>query len=173
MRRMNILLFAAFTFGIVSAAESQPLQIGVFDQTVVFEKTQEGQKMRAELSLVRDKKRENLENKEIRIKALQEKYDNEKLNMTQDRRAEMERQIEQGLRDLQRMDEDAGREMRNQLKDFQERFQRETYKVVEELGRERGFTLILEKSILFYHANVIDITEDVITKFDEMHPSSP
>ena len=167
MRAATAILAAALSAPLAGAAEPEDFRIGVFDQAAVFEQTTAGQEMRAKLSTLREQKQKEIEGKESILKSLREKYDNEKLNMTVERRAEMERQIEQEIRNLQRIDEDATREMRSQLGEYQEQFQRETYKVVEQLGREQGFTLILEQSILFYHANAIDITELVVQRFDQ------
>ena len=170
MRAAGAMVAVALSAGLAGAAEPEGFRIGVFDQAAVFEQSVEGKRMRAELSALREQKQKEIEGKESALQALRDKYQNEKLNMTTERRAEMERQIEQEIRNLQRIDEDATREMRSQLADYQERFQRETYKVVEQLGREKGFTLILERSILFYHANAVDITEVVVQRFDQDRP---
>ncbi|MBI4161999.1 MAG: OmpH family outer membrane protein [Acidobacteria bacterium] len=158
---------------LAAPAGAETSRIAVFDQAQVFEKTALGRKMREELSGLRDRKRKEIDGREEELRGLREKYEREKLNMTEERRAEMERQIDRMLRDLQRMDEDASREMRTQLNDYQERFQREIFTVVEVLGREQGFTLILEKSVLFYHDPGLDITDLVVRKFNEVHPASP
>ncbi len=156
-----------------SLCGAQEAQIGVFDQAMVFERTEEGGRMREELAALRDRKQKEIAEKEDQLQALRDKFGAEEFNLTKERRNELERQIDQELRNYQRLNEDATREVKTQLSEYQDRFQRETYKVVEILGKELGYTLILEKSLLFYHSESIDITDEVIRKFNEMHKTSP
>jgi outer membrane protein len=156
-----------------AAAWSQEIRIGVVDQAAVFERTEEGRQIRQQLSELRSAKQKEIEAKEDELQQLRERFESERLNMTEARREEMERQVEQGLRDLQRMTEDADREYRSKLGDMQEKFQREIFEIVSQIGKDEEFTLILERSVLFYHASAVDITDRVIQKFNETHPASP
>jgi Skp family chaperone for outer membrane proteins len=63
--------------------------------------------------------------------------------------------------------------MRTELNNMQEKFQREIFGIVEQLGQQEGFTVILERSVLFYHDNAIDITDRVIQKFNEATTAAP
>jgi outer membrane protein len=172
MRLKGWLLGVALSL-LSATAWPQTMQIGVVDQAAVFERTEEGRKIRAQLSTLRAAKQKEIEAKEEELSLLRQRFDAERLNMTEARRVEMERQVEQGLRDLQRMTEDADREMRTELNNMQEKFQREIFGIVEQLGQQEGFTVILERSVLFYHDNAIDITDRVIQKFNEATTAAP
>ena len=166
MRFKGLLLGVALSV-IPAVAWPQTLRIGVVDQAAVFERTDEGRRIRQDLSTLRANKQKEIDAKQEEVDLLRKRFESEKLNMTDQRRAEMERQVDQGMRELQRMTEDADRDMRSQLNALQEKFQRRIFGVVEKLGQQEGFTVILERSVLFYHDNAIDITDQVIQKFNE------
>jgi Skp family chaperone for outer membrane proteins len=71
--------------------------------------------------------------------------------------------------DLDRLNEDSTKEMKYQLGEVQSRFQEMLVRTLETFGREKGFTLILNRGVVDYSASSVDISQDLIGKFNEMH----
>jgi Skp family chaperone for outer membrane proteins len=81
----------------------------------------------------------------------------------------MQRDILHKRTELDRMNEDATKEMKLQLNDVQNRFQAMLEQTIETYGKERNFLAILNRGIVDYHAPQADITQDLIARFNEMH----
>ncbi|MCI0410979.1 MAG: OmpH family outer membrane protein, partial [Acidobacteria bacterium] len=86
-----------------------------------------------------------------------------------DKRSQMLKDIDQKSIDLKRLNDDATREMKAQLGDSQDQFQKELVEVVTALGKEKKYMLILEKSIVVYNDAVVEVTGEVIAKFNQMY----
>jgi outer membrane OmpH-like protein len=59
--------------------------------------------------------------------------------------------------------------MKAQFSDAQEQFQKELFLVVEALGKEKKFSLVLEKTLTIYNDPSVDITPEVVTKFNQLY----
>jgi Skp family chaperone for outer membrane proteins len=71
--------------------------------------------------------------------------------------------------ELDRLNEDATKEMKYQLGEVQGRFQEMLVRTLETFGREKAFTIILNRGVVDYSASSVDISQDLIAKFNEMH----
>jgi len=63
--------------------------------------------------------------------------------------------------------------MRSQLADVQNRFQEMLLRTLDVFGEENTYTLILNRGVIDYNSASIDITRQLITRFDEMHKVPP
>ena len=85
----------------------------------------------------------------------------------------MQKEILDKKTDLDRLNEDATREMRSQLAEVQTRFQEMLIRTLDVFGEENTYTLILNKGVIDYNSTSIDITEKLIARFDQMHKVPP
>jgi len=162
-----IALLAAASLG-TAAAQQQEFRIGVFDSQPVWQQTEEGKKMQAQLAAFRDSKLAEINAREAELGKLREKLRSQEVSLSDDKKNQMLKEIDQKTIDLKRLNDDASREMQSQFGDSRDQFQKELFEVVEALGKEKKYTLILEKSIVVYSDNVVDITPEVVTKFNQM-----
>jgi outer membrane protein len=151
-----------------AAAQQQEPRIGVFDSQPVWQQTEEGKKLQAQLAAFRDGKVGEINGKESELNKLRERLRSQEVSLSDDKKGQMLKDIDQKTIDLKRLNDDATREMQSQLKDAQDQFQRELFDVVEALGKEKKYTLILEKTIVVYNNETVDITKEVVAKFNEM-----
>ncbi len=151
-----------------AAAQQQEGRIGVFDSQPVWQQTEEGKKMQAQLQAFRDTKLAEINGKEADLNKLKDKLRTQDASLSDDKRSQMMKDIDQKTLDLKRLNDDATRDMQSQFSDARDQFQKELFEVVEALGREKKYTLILEKSIVVYNDAAVDITPEVVTKFNQM-----
>jgi hypothetical protein len=59
--------------------------------------------------------------------------------------------------------------MKYQLGEVQGRFQEMLVKTIETFGKEKGFTLIMNKGVVDYASGSVDISQDLLAKFNEMN----
>jgi Skp family chaperone for outer membrane proteins len=153
-------------------AQSEPVRIGVFDPEIVWRETEVGKKYNQDLSKIRDRLQAGIDGKQEDLEALRATLRQQQASLNDEKIQQMQMDILNKKTELERMNEDATKEMKFQLGDVQTRFQDMLIKTLDTFGKEKGFSLILNMGVIDYHAPSVDITRDLIAKFNEMHPVS-
>ena len=157
----------------VGAQQAEPARIGVFDPETVWKLTEVGKKYNADLSEARDKLQAEIDRKQAEIDAARDKLRQQQASLSDDKASQMQKDIQNRMIELNRLNDDATREMKSQLGEVQNRFQQMLVDTVEAFGKEKNFTLILNKGVIDYNAPAIDVTQSLIQKFNEMHKAPP
>jgi Skp family chaperone for outer membrane proteins len=175
VRRTGILalglVLAAATAG--AFAQEPPLRIGVFDPELVWRQTVVGKQYNRELSAARDHLQTGIDEKQQGLEALRSKLRQEQASLNDSRIQQMQKEILNKKTELDRLNEDATKEMKFHLADVQTRFQEMLIRTLDVFGDEHGLTLILNKGVIDYNAPSADVTQKLIAKFDEMHKMPP
>ena len=172
---MMPLAFALLVLGIAPAGAqlAEPVRIGVYDQETVWKLTDVGKKSNADLSEARDKLQGEIDKKQAEIDAMRDKLRQQQASLSDDKAAQMQKDIQNRVIELNRLNDDATREMKSQLGEVQNRFAQMLSDTVEAFGKEKNYTLILNKGVIDYNAPQIDVTQSLIQKFNEMHKAPP
>ena len=169
LRKFFACAFLAAGLTGAALAQQEGNRIGVFDSQAIWQQTEEGKKIQAQLATFRDTKIAEINAKEAELNKLKEKLREQEVSLSDDKRSQMLKDIDQKSIDLKRLNDDATREMKAQLGDSQDQFQKELVEVVTALGKEKKYQLILEKSIVVYNDAVVEVTGEVIAKFNQMY----
>ena len=153
-------------------AQTEGNRVGVFDSQTVWQQTDEGKKFQNQLAAFRDGKIAEINARETDLTKLKDRLREQEVSLSEEKKGQMLKDIDQKSIDLKRLNDDATREMKTQLGESQDQFQRELLQVVEALGREKKYTLILEKSIVVYNDATVEITPEVVAKFNQMFKPS-
>jgi outer membrane protein len=147
---------------------SGPLKIAVINTEQILLESQAGKKAIADLKKVQDQKEAELGAKQEEIKALQAKIDSGRLSLTQDKLADMEKQLEDKVIAARRLQDDASRDLNKRKDDVLGAVDQRVMPIINQLGKEQGFTLIFRKfeSGLIYADEAVDITPMVIQRLD-------
>jgi outer membrane protein len=145
-----------------------PLKIAVINTEQILLDSQAGKKALADLKKIQDQKEAELNAKQEEIKALQAKIDSGHLSLAQDKLAELEKQLEDKVIAARRLQDDANRDLNKKKDDVLGGIDQRVMPVINQLGKEMGFTLIFRKfeSGLIYADEAIDITPLVIQRLD-------
>jgi len=82
-------------------------------------------------------------------------------------RKEKQDTMERKVRDLRRLADDFEKDLAKKDRELMVKFARDLQGVVQKVGKERGYTLIVDaRAGLIYGAPEADLTEDVIKEFD-------
>lgn len=152
-----------------AAAQTEPMKIGVFDPEVLWKQTEVGKKANLDLSAARDRLQSQIDKKQDDLEALKSRLRQQQTSLSEDRVNEMKKDILGKQTDLDRLNEDSTKEMKYQLGEVQSRFQEMLVRTLETFGREKGFTMILNRGVVDYSAPSVDISQDLIVKFNEMN----
>lgn len=141
-------------------------KIGVFDPGRVFELSQIGKEMRTEIESLTKAKRGEVQKKEEEFRALQEKFRQEEPSLSEDRRSEREREMQQKGIELKRVRDDANREVQAHVSDIEQKFQKKVLEVIETLGRQEGYSLILDRAAVAFVSPAVDITDLIVSRLN-------
>ena len=170
MTRVNrILLLVALValLGWATGAQDEPIKIGVVDMEQALNSTEQGKAAREELSRKQREAEAEVQPLAERFRTLQEELKGKKYVLSDE--ALFEKQVE--LAELQNRIDNKIKELQGQLKIDSGRLEAplraKLVEIVEEIGKDQGFTLILARGTALYTREAIDITDQVVAKFDK------
>lgn len=143
------------------------IRIAVFDPQRVSEETAEGVRIQAELTAFRNKKQTELSAMQGAVNALQDQLTAQALSLSPEKKQALEIEIQKKALDFQSTQEAAAREMQLEINSAQTRFQEQLLAVVERFGRDEGFDLILDRSLVAFAAPTLDVTTALVDRFNE------
>jgi outer membrane protein len=151
-----------------ASVAAEEMKIGVFEFGRLSQETNEGLRIQTELKEFQEKKQGELAAKEKELKDLQDKLIAEALSLSPERRAAMEKELQKKQNELQVAREGAQREWQIEFNEAQAGFQQKVVDIVEAIGREGGYIMILERDQCVFRSDTVDITGRVIERFNKM-----
>jgi outer membrane protein len=97
---------------------------------------------------------------------LQAELDKQAPLLSEQAKRERSEALQRKVRDVRRLAEDANRDFDKRVREAEVEITREIFGVIQEYGKDQGFTVILERSTLVYTAPTVDITAEVIKRYD-------
>jgi len=161
-----VIAAAVVALALSGAYAQTPMKIAVFDPQRVSEESEEGKKVQTELTGLRDRKQAELQAKEKDLQDLQSQLTAQGLSLSSEKRTQLEKDIQRKLLDLQQGREGARSEMQLELSSAQSKFQEKLLAIVEQFGRDEGFTLVLDRSVAAYAAPGIDVTTAIVDRLN-------
>ena len=173
MKRVLFSLIALSVAAVTTVAQEPPapVKIGVFDAARLSEETVEGKAVQARLTSFRDKKQAELAALEKAIADMQSQLTTQSLSLSADKRAALEKDMQRKALELSQGREGATREMQMELQEAQGKFQEQLLAVVDQFGRDEGFVVILEKGLVAFASQSIDVTTALVDRFNHMVPA--
>jgi outer membrane protein len=160
------------------AASAQPapaagaIKIAVIDTEKILVNSASGKKALAELKKLQEAKEKEFGAKQQEIKDLQAKISDGRLSLAQDKLDDMQKQLEDKVIAVRRLQDDATRDLTKKRDDVLGQIDQQVMPVINQVGKELGYTLIFRKfeSGLIYADEAIDITDSVIKRLDTAAP---
>jgi outer membrane protein len=150
------------------AIAQEGVKIGYIDLQKALNASSSGKAAVEQLRGIFEEKKISLEREKASIEQRKDELDKQALLMNEATRREREDDIRRLERDWTRKINDSKDEMGQQEGRFLDQIRVELLKVIEDMGREGGYTLILEKSAsaVMYAPGSIDLTEEVVKRYD-------
>jgi outer membrane protein len=169
MKRLSLLVgCVVIILALALPVAAQELSIAVIDVQRVVTESDPGKQALQKLKELQDAKIDEGRALQQTLAGLQEQMSKQRFTLSEERLAEMNKQLEDGQIALQRFQDDAEREIdearRRELGGLEGRI----IPVINQVGVERGFTVIFNKfqSGLVYADDSVDITDEVIRRFN-------
>jgi len=163
-----ITIVVCFGFLAASSYGADVAKIGVVDFQKVLETSNAGKLARGEINEQGRKMEEDLKKKGEKIEEAKKKLEREALVMSNEMRAEKEREIRISINDFKSLQKQYMADFKEQEKKLVTSIQKELLKIVAEIGKKEGFLLVLEKreAGIIYSPDTIDISDRVIQEYN-------
>jgi len=177
MRRKSILaaLVLMACFPLMSWSQEQQIKIGVIDSNRIIQESVPGKNFLSTFETQRRQKQDEIAARDAKLREDQANYQKQMLSLSEEARSRTEKDIAQRQLELQRLREDADRDLRSYYQDGIMDIERRVIPIIEQVAKEKGLILVLEnapqRGILFVDPS-IDITDEVIARFDRTQPSA-
>lgn len=169
MKLMSLPVLVALGLGLVAgipATQAQAQKIGIFDAQKITAETAEGAKIQARLTGLQEKKRGELKKLQEELEAMQKEFVQTAASASQDKQKEMQLRIQRKQDELESAQKAANRELQMEMEAAQEGWQRRIMGIIENYGKQNGFSLILPSDVAIFYASSIDITADIVKLVD-------
>ena len=170
MKRILTILVISLVAAQAGASAQTALKVGVFDANRVSEETDEGKRIAAKLSQLGEKKKGELAAKEKEIQDIRAQLDSQNLSLSPEKVQQLQKDAQRKGLELQQAQEAARNEFQIEVSEAQNKFQEQMIRVINQFGRDEGFTLVIERSTggVAFAAESIDVTTAIVDKFNEM-----
>jgi outer membrane protein len=168
-RMIQSMTLALFVLSFLSLGFAQQTgKIGVINSQMVLEKSTEGKRVITQLQDKDKKSQSDLARLDNEIKQLETKLNTQRLTLTDEAAMQINSDVEKKKTDQKRLSEDAVREIQELQYRLFNKVQGELIPIIEGLGKEKGMDVIfdLAKSGAVYFNPVIDLTDEVIRRYD-------
>ena len=146
----------------------QTYKVGIVNSQGVLEQSTEGKRIMAQLQEKDKNNQGQLTKLDDNIRNLETKLNTQRLTLTQEALINLNSDLEKKRTDRKRFAEDSLREMNDLTGRLFQRIQGELLPIIEQVGKERNLDIIfdLARSGAIYFNPTIDITKEVITRYD-------
>jgi outer membrane protein len=141
-------------------------KIGVVEFQRLFDNSLGGKAIKAELTAKGKKMEAELKAKSKEINTLKKRLERESLVMSKDMREEKEREFRIKVNDIKELKGKYESQLQGIQKKLMGNLQKDTLAVINEIGKSQGYLMIMDKRGVLYSPSAIDITDQVIKKYD-------
>jgi outer membrane protein len=144
-------------------------KVGVVDMETFQEKSKAFEKVRQELKAKFDGLQQKLDKEKDELLKVEEEFKKQSMMLSLDAKEDKRKDLEKKQRQYKFMADEFTREMKDAELEVRKRVGKEVEKVVGEIGKKEGYTIILERSTfgLLYYDAAIDITDQVVKAYDQ------
>lgn len=178
MRKIIVRQFLAFSFSLFafymvsSSLWAAELKIGYIDlQRVVYE-SDAGKKAKSELDALIKSKQVVVDEKRQTLEKLKSDIEKQASALSPEARKSKQNDYEKIEREYLRLTQDAETELRKKDSELKEMILKDVFELMNKIGKEEGYALILDKGIAVYLDKSLDITDGVIKKYNELKVGS-
>ena len=165
------LLTAVFFFPAAPLA-AQAVKVGVVDMQKFQKNSKAFQKASVSVKKKFDDMQQKLNAERDALSKLDEEFKKQSMMLSLDAQEDKKRDFEKKQRQFKFMYDEYSQEMKETEMEAIKKVMKELEKVVEEMGKKEGYTIILERRTLglLYFNNTIDLTDRVTEAYDKQNP---
>lgn len=149
-------------------AQEKPLKIGIINPQRVINDSIEGKKFLSYIDQKRKEKQAEITAMSTKLEEDIKQFQRQQSSLSDEARIRKQSELNRRDTDLKRFIEDAEAEMQAIQRERFAQIQKKIMPIIQQLGTEKGFSLILQANEAMVYVDVsIDITDEVIARFDK------
>ena len=165
-----VLMLAVMTFSALTLAH-EGSKIGVVDADVVIQKSIKGKKFFEEYNQLGQTRKGEIDTMIEAYRAQEKDLQAKAASLSEEKAKAMRTDLQKMQTDIKRKQEDAEQEIQAFFNDRLNQFRKELAPLIRQVAQEKSLDMVINygpQSSLVYFSESINITEDVIKKYDEM-----
>lgn len=169
MRVVGALMAGAMAVWLATGAEGAATRVAYVDVQKIMVRSVAGLAAREQLEREKAAMQKDVDSRRSEVEKLREELEKKGLVLAADAKREKEETLQRKVRDLRRLAEDLEKELQRKEQGLTQKILQELTTLVEKVGKERNFLLILERrsaGVIYGDADA-DITEEVIKVYDQ------
>ena len=161
--------------GAPAGQQSGLQRIAYIDVQRVLARSAAGVAAREQLEREKAAMQKEMDGKRVELEKLREDLEKKGALLTADARRDKQEQFERKRRDAARLADDFQKELEKKESLLLQRVLQEVSGIIEKVGKERGYYLIVEKrgAGVVYAAVEADLTDEIIRAFDRLSGAKP
>ncbi|MBV9304211.1 MAG: OmpH family outer membrane protein [Acidobacteriaceae bacterium] len=171
MRSSVITVLPVFALALGAYAQQTPAKVGVISVQGAIVGTKDGQKASQELETKFAPKKKDIDTRQSELGQLKDQYQKGGNLMSEDKRNQMARDIDEKQKRLERDVQDAQEELNAEQQKVLQSLGQRMMAVIEKYAKDNGYSMILDVSNpntpVLYASSGIDITQDIISLYDK------
>jgi len=169
MKKLSLFL-VVLSLCVAAQAYAENIKIGSVDLIKALNESDAGKKAKTDLESLIKTKQASLDEKGKSFEKMKGEFEKQSSLLSAEARKTKEEELEKMARDYQRLVADSQGEVKKKEGEFTNDIIKEMRAIIEKIGAEDGYTIILEGSDgqILYKKKEIDLTDVVIKKHNEM-----
>ena len=163
---MGFGVVCVLSVAVAAAGAAQMGKVGVVDIQQVLNQSQRGIGFKQKLEQERSSRQRELDAKQQELTTLQAEFEKQAPLLSEAAKREKQEALQRRVRDARRMVEDVNRDFEKKVREAEAEVTREILVVVQELGKDQGYSMIMERSTLLFAGQAVDITPEVVKRYD-------
>lgn len=147
--------------------QAAEIKIGFVNSSVLLEKAPQAEQAKQQLEQEFSSREEELRRMREEVQALEKRLNRESVTMAESDRAELDRELNRKLRDLQREQNNFRDDLNLRKNEELGKLQRLVLEAIREVARDQGYDLVLSEGVV-YSADRVEITGEVLDRLETM-----
>lgn len=143
------------------------MKIGVVDFQRVLRESTPGKAAKAEIEKKGTELEQKLKKEGEELERIRKQLEADALVMSREVRDQKERDFRIKMLDFKENQKKYAMDFKDLETEVIKRVQKDVFQVVEMIGKQGGYTLILERAMLVYHISTVDITDELIKEYNK------
>ena len=173
LRQRTVVAALAAALACLAVPAQEGPKVGVFDAELASRATLPGQDLHRKLNEQGEQFQAELDGLQTDLQRLQEEYSATSLSLSEEKRRDLEREMERKQIELQTKQQAFLRERQRDVASAQEDWSNTVRGAVEALGREEGYDLLLPAELVPFFSSAVDVTDRLIDRLGRAEISSP
>ncbi len=163
---LALITFSAvlFSAGVSGAAD---IKIGYVDFQKVQQESKAGKEAVKTIEKMFKDKQSQLDQRQSELEKMLQELEKQSTMLSADVKKQKEEKLQKEYKELQRFKSDSEEELNKKKAELAKGMYDDVAAVITKFGKEEGYTLILERSVVLYAPEAVDVTEKIIKAYDD------